>query len=67
MVAPTGAVVVVDFADMATMPGALRAALRAWIGAFRVTPLEGALFEGARVTYGPMRYYAIAHFSPLRD
>jgi S-adenosylmethionine-diacylgycerolhomoserine-N-methlytransferase len=67
MVAPTGAVVVVDFADMATMPGAARGAIRAWIGAFRVTPLEGALFEGARVTFGPMRYYVIAQFSPLRD
>ena len=60
MVAPTGSVVVVDFADMATMPAAARRALRAWIGTYRVTPLSAQLLEegGARVGYGPMRYYA---------
>jgi S-adenosylmethionine-diacylgycerolhomoserine-N-methlytransferase len=66
MVAPGGSVLVVDFADMAAMPPALRAPLRAWIGAFRVTPLETRLFDGGQVTYGPMRYYAIARFSSAR-
>jgi S-adenosylmethionine-diacylgycerolhomoserine-N-methlytransferase len=62
MLAPGGSVTVVDFADMASMPPALRAAVRGWIGAYRVTPLDSKLLEdaGARVTYGPMRYYAIA-------
>jgi S-adenosylmethionine-diacylgycerolhomoserine-N-methlytransferase len=67
ILAPGGSVAVVDFADMAAMPPALRRAMTAWIGAYRVTPLEGELFEqpGASVTYGPMRYYAIARFSAL--
>ncbi len=65
MVAPGGSVLVVDFADMSSMPRALRTALRAWIGAFRVTPLEARLFDGGRVTYGPMRYYAIGRFPAL--
>jgi S-adenosylmethionine-diacylgycerolhomoserine-N-methlytransferase len=70
MVAPGGAVVVVDFADMATMPSPARRALRAWIGAYRVTPLPASLLEGsgagAPVTYGALRYYAIARL-PAAD
>jgi hypothetical protein len=63
-VAPGGSVVVVDFADMADRPGPLRHGLRAWVGAYRVTPLSAALLEdgGARVAYGPLRYYAIARY-----
>jgi S-adenosylmethionine-diacylgycerolhomoserine-N-methlytransferase len=63
-VAPGGSVVVVDFADMADMPGPLRRGLRAWVGAYRVTPLSAALLEdgGARLAYGPLRYYAIARY-----
>ncbi len=65
--APKGEVVVVDFADMATMPTPLRTAFRGWLRTFHVTPLEPNLLEdGAAptggVTYGPMRYFAIARF-----
>jgi len=62
VVAPGGWVVVVDFADMAEMPAAARMALRRWVGAFRVTPLEADRLEvqGARVSYGAGRYYVIA-------
>jgi S-adenosylmethionine-diacylgycerolhomoserine-N-methlytransferase len=62
--APGGSVVVVDFADMATMPAAARAPLRGWLRTFHVAPLGDDLFRlpGARVTYGAMRYYAIARF-----
>jgi S-adenosylmethionine-diacylgycerolhomoserine-N-methlytransferase len=69
LIAPSGAVIVVDFADMATMAPPLRAALGAWLGAYRVTPLSSALLEspGAQVTYGPLRYYAIARFAADRD
>lgn len=64
MVAPGGSVVVVDFADMADMPALARSALRRWVGAFHVTPLDAELLEveGASVSYGPMRYYAVARF-----
>jgi S-adenosylmethionine-diacylgycerolhomoserine-N-methlytransferase len=64
MVAPTGSVVVVDFADMATMPTVLRRALRAWVSAFRVKPLSEELFaEAEHLTFGPMRHYFVARFS----
>lgn len=64
MVASGGSVAVVDFADMRTMPSALRVAIRTWLGAYHVKPLESDLLEGsgASVTYGPMRYYAVARF-----
>jgi len=60
-----GSVVVVDFADMATMPTPLRTALRAWLAAYHVTPLSSEVLEqrGVSVIYGPLRYYAIARFS----
>jgi S-adenosylmethionine-diacylgycerolhomoserine-N-methlytransferase len=68
MVAPGGSVVAVDFADMATMPAAARSALRAWLGAFHVTPLDADLLDEAdSVLYGPMRYYAIARFRAAAD
>ncbi len=62
--APGGEVLVVDFADMATMPAPGRAALRAWVGAYHVTPLTRDFVEtGAkRVEYGPARYFAIARY-----
>jgi S-adenosylmethionine-diacylgycerolhomoserine-N-methlytransferase len=65
MVAPGGSVVVVDFADMRDMPGPARTALRSWVGAFHVTPLEAEVLEieGASVEYGPMRYFAIARYT----
>jgi S-adenosylmethionine-diacylgycerolhomoserine-N-methlytransferase len=67
MVAPGGSVAVVDFADMATMPLTLRATLRTWLRAYRVRPLGSDVLDGggARVLYGPMRYYAIARFPAL--
>jgi S-adenosylmethionine-diacylgycerolhomoserine-N-methlytransferase len=62
-----GSVVVVDFADMATMPSRMRSALRAWLGAYHVKPLEDDVLQqpGARVIYGPMRYYSIARFGAV--
>jgi S-adenosylmethionine-diacylgycerolhomoserine-N-methlytransferase len=63
--APRGEVVVVDFADMGGMPAAPRSAFRSWLRAFHVRPLEAHLIEdgAARVSYGPMGYYAIARFA----
>jgi S-adenosylmethionine-diacylgycerolhomoserine-N-methlytransferase len=49
--APTGALHIVDFGTMATMPELPRRALRAWLAHFSVTPrdnLEEAVREAAR-------------------
>jgi S-adenosylmethionine-diacylgycerolhomoserine-N-methlytransferase len=64
-VAPGGEVVVIDFADMWTMPSIARAALRAWVGAYHVTPLSAAFVEdcASRVEYGPWRYFALARYA----
>jgi len=64
MVKPGGSVLVVDFADMAAMPASMRAALRAWLAAYRVTPLtDDVVARGSTaLRHGPLRYYAIAEF-----
>jgi S-adenosylmethionine-diacylgycerolhomoserine-N-methlytransferase len=66
--APQGRVLVVDFADLGGLPGPAAAALRAWLAAFRVRPLDDALLQahGATLRHGPGRYYVIAEMGPLR-
>ena len=66
-VAPTGKVVVVDFADLQGLRPGLRAILRRWLDLFHVTPLDPAVLARHQptITYGPGRYYAIATLPPL--
>jgi S-adenosylmethionine-diacylgycerolhomoserine-N-methlytransferase len=61
-VAPGGEVHVVDFADLRGLPGPLAAGLRAWLGLYRVTPLEPGWLAalGAEMVFGPGRYYVLA-------
>lgn len=66
--APGGKVVVVDFSDLARVPGGVRTAfVSGWLKRFHVTPLEDGLLEaeGASIHYGPGRYYLIAELGPL--
>ncbi len=59
--APGGEVVIVDFADCAGLPRALREGFARFLRSFHVAPLdEGALGGEAVVRYGPARYYLIA-------
>ncbi len=62
--APDGDVVVVDFADMGGLVQPARRALRSWLHAYHVEPLNEGIFGGdpVSVRYGPGRYYAIARF-----
>lgn len=63
--APGGEVVVVDFADCAGLPHPLREGFARFLRSFHVTPLDGAaLGEGARVRFGPLRYYLVARLGP---
>ncbi len=66
-VAPTGKVVVVDFADLQGLRPELRAILRRWLDLFHVTPLDPAVLAPHQPTiiHGPGRYYAIATLPPL--
>ena len=59
--APGGQIVVVDFADLAGLPGLAGRALRKWLETFHVEPLDPTplLERGATVVYGPGRYYLI--------
>ncbi len=68
-VGPQGEVSVVDFADLGDLPGPLRRALRAWLRTFHVEPLDASLFEGlgARLTWGPGRYWVIARIPGTAD
>jgi S-adenosylmethionine-diacylgycerolhomoserine-N-methlytransferase len=61
-VAPGGEVWVVDFADLNGLPAPLASALRAWLRLYRVEPLTPTWLEdqGASLTLGPCRYYALA-------
>ncbi len=58
-----GKVVVVDFADLSKLPKPAASGLRGWLRTFHVDPLTEALFDGmdATITWGPGRYYLIAH------
>jgi S-adenosylmethionine-diacylgycerolhomoserine-N-methlytransferase len=59
--APGGAVVIVDFADLAGMSAPLRWTLRRWLATFHVTPVEPALLpQAASLRFGPGRYYLVA-------
>jgi S-adenosylmethionine-diacylgycerolhomoserine-N-methlytransferase len=58
-----GQVVIVDFADLAGLPGVLARAFRGYLNAFHVRPLDAAvLADAASVEFGPGRYYVIARF-----
>jgi S-adenosylmethionine-diacylgycerolhomoserine-N-methlytransferase len=59
-----GEVVAVDFGDFGGLPAPVARAFRAYLRAFRVEPLDGAVLAGARsIRYGPARYYVIARFA----
>ncbi len=64
--APDGKIVIVDFADMQAMPLPVRLAFqRGWLERFHVHPVDPHLLEraGARLEYGPGRYFLIAEIS----
>lgn len=66
--ADRGEVVVVDFGDLAGIPGPLANAFRAYLRAFHVTPLDGtSLAEASSIRWGPGRYSVFARFAPLAD
>jgi len=56
---PGGEVVVVDFADLAGLPGPAGGALSAWLTRFHVRPLDERLLRsvGAEIQFGPGRYW----------
>jgi S-adenosylmethionine-diacylgycerolhomoserine-N-methlytransferase len=60
--APGGKVVVVDFSDLEGFPWVFRIALRKWLDAFHVQPVDGSVFRevGARTRYGFGHYFVIA-------
>ena len=60
--APGGEVVVVDFADLAGLPGPAASALSAWLTRFHVRPLDERLLRsaGAELRFGPGRYWVRA-------
>lgn len=62
MLSEHGEIVVVDFSDLEGLPSPLARALRAWLRAFHVDPLEHTLLESfdAQLEYGPFRYYVVA-------
>jgi S-adenosylmethionine-diacylgycerolhomoserine-N-methlytransferase len=68
--APGGSIVVVDFADGAGLPRALRDGFGRFLRSFHVTPLDEGLFgRSAVVRYGAVRYYLLAfeRNSPLES
>jgi S-adenosylmethionine-diacylgycerolhomoserine-N-methlytransferase len=63
--APSGQLVVVDFADLAALPATVRRPLTAWLRQFHVHPLDDGLLQGAdALVHGPGRYYLLAHLGP---
>lgn len=60
--APGGAVIVVDFADAASMPRLPRRLLHIWLNQFHVKPLPETLLRGfdARLRFGRGRYWVWA-------
>lgn len=67
--APGGKVVVVDFGELAGLPGTLAAGLRAFLTRFHVKPLRSDLLTslGGTVHHGPGQYYQIAHLPEARE
>ncbi|MCB9744190.1 MAG: class I SAM-dependent methyltransferase [Alphaproteobacteria bacterium] len=65
--APGGRVMVVDFADLAGVPAPGDAALRRWLEAFHVEPVDLELLaqHGARLRFGRGRYWVLATMGPL--
>jgi S-adenosylmethionine-diacylgycerolhomoserine-N-methlytransferase len=58
-----GEVVVVDFGDLGGLPPSIARPFRAYLGAFRVEPLDAEALDGARsVRFGHGRYYVVATF-----
>jgi hypothetical protein len=61
--APRGAVVVIDFADLGGWPRWAATAFRAYLHAFHVTPLADSDLRGAaEILHGPGRYFVRATF-----
>ncbi len=70
LLAPGGALHVVDFGDLGGLPGPMRAALRAWLRVFHVSPrgtlvpLAGTLAKAQGLVLehrrGPLGYYQMA-------
>jgi S-adenosylmethionine-diacylgycerolhomoserine-N-methlytransferase len=65
--APGGELVIVDFSDLGGLPGPAAGALRRWLEAFHVDPLDTdeLIALGANLEFGPGHYYVIARFGPL--
>jgi S-adenosylmethionine-diacylgycerolhomoserine-N-methlytransferase len=58
-----GEVVVIDFSDLRGLPRRAATAFRAYLGAFRVTPLDESDLRGAsEIQHGPGRYFVRATF-----
>jgi S-adenosylmethionine-diacylgycerolhomoserine-N-methlytransferase len=64
--APSGAVVVVDFGDLAGFPAAVRGPFRKFLSAFHVKPLDLSALkvEPHDLRVGPWGYYLAARFTP---
>lgn len=64
--APGGELWVVDFSDLGSVPALPRAALRRFLAAFHVAPVQDALLRehgAVALAHGPARYYVIARFA----
>jgi S-adenosylmethionine-diacylgycerolhomoserine-N-methlytransferase len=66
--AERGRVVAVDFADLGGVPRPLRRAFVRWLDLFHVKPLPSAFYarHRAQVFDGPLGYYRVATFDPVR-
>lgn len=60
--APGGELAIVDFGDLGGMPMPVRGPFHDWLRTFHVTPVDPEILlrRGARLTWGPGRYYMIA-------
>jgi S-adenosylmethionine-diacylgycerolhomoserine-N-methlytransferase len=66
---PRGEVVIVDFADLSGLPKPFGPALRKWLEAFHVQPLDHDFLSQFtdNIEYGPGRYFVIARIPPLAE
>ena len=67
--APAGAVVVVDFGDLAALPTGVSAPFRRFLSAFHVKPLDLSTLgvEPQDLRVGPWGYYVVARFTARRS
>jgi S-adenosylmethionine-diacylgycerolhomoserine-N-methlytransferase len=62
---PGGQVVVIDFGDFAGLPRIFARTMIDWLALFHVQPVRPEMLRarGAQVTWGPGRYYLVAHLT----